>query len=161
MPDHIYNWTEAFFRNHSHCTRCGNEVSQLRTISASIFQGSSIGPASYVVTASDLRPVSPSNFISKYADDTYLIIRLIISIHARQRSITLIPRHSTTKCGRDLTTGLPSTLSGFTRVDSIKVLGVTYSRKFSVSQHVDRLLAACSQSLFAPRTLRQHGLLCS
>ena len=42
--------------------------------SASIIQGSSIGPASYVVTASDLRPVSPSNFISKYADDTYLII---------------------------------------------------------------------------------------
>jgi len=37
-------------------------------------QGSSIGPASYVVTASDLRPVSPSNFISKFADDTYLII---------------------------------------------------------------------------------------
>ena len=21
MPDHIYNWIEAFFRNHSHCTR--------------------------------------------------------------------------------------------------------------------------------------------
>jgi len=32
------------------------------------------------------------------------------------------------------------------------------SRKFSVSQHVDELLAACSQSLFAVRTLRQHGL---
>jgi len=38
------------------------------------------------------------------------------------------------------------------------MLGVTFSRKFSVSQHVDNLLVACSQSLFALRTLRQHGL---
>jgi len=39
------------------------------------------------------------------------------------------------------------------------MLGVTFSRKFSVSQHVDNLLVVCSQSLFAPlRTLRQHGL---
>jgi len=38
------------------------------------------------------------------------------------------------------------------------MLGVTFSRKFSVSQHVDNLLAACAQSLFALRTLRQHGL---
>ena len=52
-----------------------------------------------------------------------------------------------------------NTVSGFTRVDSIKVLGVTFSRKFSVSQHVHQLLAACSQSLFALRILRQHGLL--
>ena len=34
----------------------------------------------------------------------------------------------------------------------------TSSRKFSVLQHVDELLATCSQSLFALRTLRQHGL---
>ena len=46
----------------------------------------------------------------------------------------------------------------FTRVQSIKILGMTFSRKFSVSQHVDELLATCSQSLFALRTLRQHGL---
>jgi len=49
-------------------------------------------------------------------------------------------------------------ISGFTRVQSIKMLGVTFSRKFSVSQQVDELLAACSQSLFALQTLRQHGL---
>jgi len=35
---------------------------------------------------------------------------------------------------------------------------VTFSRKFSVSQHVDELLAFCAQSQFALRTLRQHGL---
>ena len=38
------------------------------------------------------------------------------------------------------------------------MLGVTFSRKLSVSQHVDDLLAACAQTLFALRTLRSHGL---
>jgi len=52
----------------------------------------------------------------------------------------------------------PSVISGIRRVESIKMLGVTSSRKFLVLQHVDNLLAVCSQSLFALRTLRQHDL---
>ena len=63
---------ESFFRDHSH--KFGNEVSEFRKIMASIIQGSGIGPASYVVTASDLHSVTPGNFMNKYADDTYLII---------------------------------------------------------------------------------------
>jgi len=45
LPDHIYNWIEAFFRDHSHVTRFGNKTSVFRKISASIIQGSGIGPA--------------------------------------------------------------------------------------------------------------------
>ena len=32
------------------------------------------------------------------------------------------------------------------------------SRRFSVTQHVDAILAGCAQTLFALRTLRQHGM---
>ena len=56
LPDNVYNWIENFFREHSHCTRFGGEVSQFKLILASIIQGSwywtrflrcdSIGPAS-------------------------------------------------------------------------------------------------------------------
>jgi gmma-aminobutyric acid receptor subunit gamma/cGMP-dependent protein kinase 2 len=74
LPDNIYNWVEAFFRDHSHCTRFGGEISQFRSISASIIQGSGIGPASYAVTTSNLQPIMPGNSICKYADDTYLIV---------------------------------------------------------------------------------------
>jgi len=38
--------------------------------SASIVQGSAIGPVSYVVNALDLRAVTPGNELCKYADDT-------------------------------------------------------------------------------------------
>jgi len=43
------------------------------------------------------------------------------------------------------------------RCAQIKMLGVTFSRKFSVSRHVDDLLSRWFQSLFALRTLRQQG----
>jgi len=36
--------------------------------------GSGIGPASYVVNSSDLMAINPGNSVSKYADDTYIII---------------------------------------------------------------------------------------
>ena len=74
IPDNIYNWVASFFQDHLHSTRFDGQVSALKAISASIIQGSVIGPVSYVITASDLQPSSPANFIVKYADDTYMII---------------------------------------------------------------------------------------
>ena len=44
------------------------------------------------------------------------------------------------------------------RVESIKALGATISRKFSITHHAEKLRASCAQTLFALRTLRQHGL---
>ena len=52
----------------------------------------------------------------------------------------------------------PPSVPGFVRAESIKVLGVTISRRFSVTEHVDNLLNSCAQTLFAMRTLRHHGL---
>jgi len=37
--------------------------------------------------------------------------------------------------------------TGFERVELMKALGVTISRKFSVVQHVDALLTGCAQTL--------------
>jgi len=52
----------------------------------------------------------------------------------------------------------PPAVPEITRVESIKVLGATVSRRFSVAQHVDAVLAGCAQTLFALRTLRHHGM---
>ena len=63
-----------FFNNHSHCTVFGGELSTLLGVTASIIQGSAIGPAAYVVTTGDLAAAMPGNSLCKYADDTYVII---------------------------------------------------------------------------------------
>jgi len=47
--------------------------SQFR-INASIIQGSVVGPPSYVIVASDLHPKHQGNLMTKYADDTYLMV---------------------------------------------------------------------------------------
>jgi len=39
----------------------------------------------------------------------------------------------------------------------MKVLGITLRGDFKMVDHVDRKLATCSQSLFALKTLRNHG----
>ena len=74
VPDPVYNWLVDFFSDHKHCTSFGDSVSAYQPISASIIQGSAIGPVSFVVNASDLSTVTPGNRMHKYADDTYIVI---------------------------------------------------------------------------------------
>ena len=57
---------------------------------------------------------------------------------------------------RKLTVSPP--LSYDERIDLTKTLGVSFTRKLSVTPHVDDLLAACAKTLFALRTLRHHSL---
>ena len=52
------------------------KISEFLAISASIIQGTGIGPVSYVVNASDLKAIFLLNKLFKYADDTYLIAEL-------------------------------------------------------------------------------------
>ena len=40
LPDHIYNWTESFFRDRFHCTRPVGQQSKPRAITTNIVQGS-------------------------------------------------------------------------------------------------------------------------
>ena len=174
IPDHLFNWIESFFRDHSHRTKFEAAVSGFRNTSASIIQGSAIGPASYVITASDLHTITPGNQMDKYADDTYLIIPAYnsesceveinhVEDWARENNLMLNRKKSveivfvSPRCRR-ATLIPPPAVSGVERVETIKALGVRINRKFSVTQHVDKLLAACSQTLFALRTLRHHGL---
>ena len=49
LHDNIYNWIENFFRDHSHCMRFGDKVSNIKMILASTRRGSGLCPASYTL----------------------------------------------------------------------------------------------------------------
>jgi len=53
---------------------------------------------------------------------------------------------------------LPPPITGIHRVDSLQFLGVTFSCKLSISDHIDNVLVSCSKSLHALRTLRVHSM---
>ena len=73
IPEYVYNWILDLLQGHSHCTLYNGESSELREVTASIIQGSAIGPAMFV-EAADLKAITPGNLLCKYADDTYIII---------------------------------------------------------------------------------------
>src|SRR6218665_284901 len=77
LPDHIHNWLMDYFTGRGHSTRVAGLSSLVARINESIIQGSRLSPSSYVVAASDLHPKHRQNKITKFADDTYLLVGAI------------------------------------------------------------------------------------
>src|SRR5664279_1572664 len=173
IPENVYNWMADFFTGHSHCTAYDGRTSLLKPITASIIQGSAIGPASYVVNASDLKASTTGNQMCKFADDTYLIvptynedsrtaeidaietwarINNLALNRAKSKEIVFIDK----KRKRQVTS--PQPIPGIVRVSSIKILGVTVTDGMAASEHVSGVITSCAQTLYALRVLRAHGM---
>ena len=56
LEDNIYNWLVSYFKNRTHTTKMNEEISDVASINASVVQGSTIGPSSFSIAESDLRP---------------------------------------------------------------------------------------------------------
>jgi len=134
-------------------------------ISASIVQGSSLGPASYDVTAADLMPLHADNQFVKYA------VVPAHSIHTRAAELDHIAAWATEikfdaeyaqvifyDSRRRHVVHSPPLLSGIARVYTLKVLRVTCSSHLSASEHIHHVISDSAQSLYALRVLRHHGM---
>ena len=173
IPDEAYNWLVDFFGGHSHSTVYRGQTSTLKSINASIIQGSGIGPVSYVVNAGYLKAVAPRNRLVKFADDTYLIVPASdvdsrsaelnnIETWAMMNNLALNRSNSKEiifidpKRKRQFL--LPSSLPGIARETSVKILGVTITDGLSASAHVRGVISNSAQTLYALRVLRAHGM---
>ena len=173
MDNTAHNWILKFLEQRNHCTNFNGETSPMLSINASIVQGSGIGPATYVLNASDLQPLHPDDRLNKYADDSYLIVpssnsQLIpdelehINHWALQNNLTL--NVSKTKemivrrprCRKKFDP--PPVLKGISRVSNMNILGVVLQDNFSFNAQVDRMCSQGAQTLYAIRTLSYHGL---
>jgi Reverse transcriptase (RNA-dependent DNA polymerase) len=175
LPDQVYNWLADFFIGHSHCTVYCDHTSMLKTITASIIQGSANGPAAYVMTAtsaSDLKAVTRGNQLCKFADDTYLIIPAInvdsrtaevenIEAWARTNNLTL-NRSKTKKIifvdKRRRLLVAPPQMADIIRVTSLKILRISITNDLSASGHVHDVIRSSAQILHALRVLRARGM---
>jgi Reverse transcriptase (RNA-dependent DNA polymerase) len=174
IPDEVYNWMRDFFEGHAHCTKFEGIESLFIGIRASVFQGSAIGPASYVVTAADLRTIHDTNKLLKYADDTYLIVPAVTSQtveqeishiadwsqannlrlnHNKSQEMIFVARRA-----RRSHVNLPDPIPGIVRVEGMTVLGVHVNDRLAASDHVTEAIAACARTMYALRTLKAHGL---
>ena len=168
LPDYTYNWLVDFFAGHSHCTVYHGQAS--KSITASIIQGSGIGPAAYVVNASDPKAVTPGNQLQcKFADDTYLVIpasnvdsrateRDNIETWAGTNNLTLNRNKSkeivfSDPRRRRQIESLPSA-TDIARVTSVKILGVTMTNGLSASDHVRDVIRSCARPACVTRRCR-------
>ena len=173
ISENVYNWLLDFLQGQFHCTEYNGQSSALREISASIIQGSSIGPAMYVVEAADLHAVDPGNLRSKYADDTCFIIpasnshtRTLelehIEAWSKANNITLNRTKSveiiftSKKC--KVAPSTPPPLPGITRCSSLTVFGITVTNTLSVAEHVQDVTKLSSQTMHVLRILRSYGM---
>jgi len=170
IPDHIYNC----IHNRTHSTKFAKKVSKVSAVTASIIEGSGLGPAAYLVTAADLWPIRPGNRIVKYADDTYLIVPEAnssfsgdelsnIQTWATRNNLNLNYTKSKeivfrTRVARISTEQLPPPCQFVERVDKLTVLGITINARLTATDHVSGLLSSCSSLLYMLRILRSHGI---
>ena len=153
LPAVVYNWLVAFFAGHAHRTVYNDEVSSTRSISASIIQGSSLGPASYAVTDADLKPLHANNSLVKFADDTYLVIPAEcadsraaeldnIAAWAAKNNLQLNKLKTREVVFHDSrrrqSVQSPPLLPDVARDTTLKVLGVTFSSNLSASPWYER-----------------------
>src|SRR6218665_4201621 len=163
-----------YFTGRGHSTQVAGLSCLVARINASIIQGSRLGPSSYVVVASDLHPKHRQNKITKFADDTYLLVGLRsigtvtdeydnikkwaetnnMKIHSSQTKELVVTRART----RSMHPPSQPFIEGAERVTTLKVLGVHLNARFTMTDHVSQVLNTCSSSIFALRLLRIHGL---
>ena len=174
IPDEVYNWIRDFFQARSQSTKFSGDESDFAELLASIFQGSGVGPACYVITAGDLQTLNVKNKLLKYADDTYLIIPAETTLTVadeirhiedwskennlnlnRAKSREIIFTRTRARCHQVI---YPPVIVDIPRVEKLTVLGVVVNAKLTVSDHVTEVIHSCSRNLYALKMLQTHGL---
>ena len=172
LPDYVYNWIVHFFQNHSQRTKYNHELSEILSINASVIQGSAVGPASFLVCASDLQAVCQGNHTNKYADDVILTVPASntdtrvkeldnVKRWAYENNLKLNASKSKEiiiKTNRKQLSKPPSIITDLERTNSIVLLGVTITENLAMSDHIDAKIIKCNRSLYALKTLKAHGM---
>jgi len=115
-----------------------------------------------------MHTVTPGNSLMKYADDTYLVIPACnvdsrdkeianIDAWAKVNNLTLNASKSVEIVFQDSRkrhrAATPPVMHGIERVHSLKILGITFTDKLSVKEHLDDVISSSARSMYAIRLL--------
>ena len=123
-----------------------------------------IGPTAYVINASDLKAHDPSNYLDKYADDTYLIVPAsnLCTIPAELDNVSAwatannLSLNVTKSCEMIVRRprmavndpAIPPVHPGLKRVSELNILGVQISDRLEFTPHVNHITVTAVQSTY-------------
>ena len=172
IPDNIYNWVMALLKHRQHSTRYQGITSVLKYITASIIQGSGMGPMNFLTVISTLKAKHHQNRLMKYADDSYLLIPAssIATTESELENIALWASSCNLKLNaskskevifrlpRSMISTQPPEYPGIQRVDMINILGIRLNDRLGFGPHIEYITSRAKQSMYAIRFLTAHGL---
>ena len=74
LPPLIVKRVVDFLTGRSQATKLGQSLSNWLIINRRIIQGSGLGPMLFIIYAADLKAIGVTHHLSKYADDTSLLV---------------------------------------------------------------------------------------
>ena len=74
IADHIIQWVVAFLTDRNKFFNIGEKWSLTKIINRSIVQWSGIGHILFIICITDRKPISSTNYITRYADDSSLLV---------------------------------------------------------------------------------------
>ena len=172
LQSNVLAWIMNFLSGRTQAVCHDGVMSDFIEISQSIVQGSGVGPVLFIIYASDLRTLSVQNVVIKFADDTTLISpacsdvdisqefdhlyswslqnKLAVNISKTKELIFRRPRLSLLV--------LPPKIPFIERVEVFKLLGVLFSSKNSMNEHVNFILSVVNQRFYLLAQLKKQGL---
>jgi hypothetical protein len=170
FPMHFIEWISSYLHQRQQFVRMGIHSSQPVYVTSGIPQGSILGPLLFVTTVGSYVNESHGHVI-KYADDTTLCFPIFkndvdncleeISLeHERiiQWSIKLgLPiNEAKSKCMTIKKARIcpTPTLPNVQQVDSLRILGITFSSKWNLDDHISKIVTIVSRRIYALRILK-------
>jgi len=173
LPPTIMIWIINFLSGCTQAISHDGSISALLPITRSIVQGSGLGPALYITYKSDLHPLSDSNFLVKFADDTTAIIPQSSDVSAydevqhirdwaskNKLNINLAKTKEVvfSKSSQRYSATIPPPIPGIEQVTSVKSLGVILFHHLKMDDHVNSILSVITQRFYLINQLRKLGL---
>lgn len=171
----LYKWLFSYLNNRCQRVMHNGNSSEFSPITSGVPQGSVIGPFLFALAINDIHPVSPNTTLIKYADDISIIHKLrhgdvdqceneLSNVIQWSNDIDL--RLNSSKCSvLDFCTtkkinlvpikdpqGVP-----LPNVDSLRILGVTFTNDFKWTSHVNNVTLKAWRLTGLIKLLRNSG----
>ena len=159
---HIFNWVNFFLKGRAQYCNVNGAYSAARGINLSIVQELGVVPCLYIIMESDLNPLPSSNILTKYADDTNLLVPEHTDSTLNQEFTHICDWAQQNKMCINMTKtkelvfhrphptkfDMPCALDGIVQEHVAKLLGVFFSDKLGFEDHVNFVLTVCSQHVY-------------